>query len=179
MRIWLDPAKLQKYALMPSDVTSALEAQNTEVSPASSVRCRPARPAAQRHHHRAQQAATPESSATSCQVTADGSLVTSDVARVELGGESYGGLAANGKPSAALAIQLATGANALATAEAVKQKLAELEPYFPASMKLKTMSPTTPRPSCMSIEEVVKTLIEAIVLVVLMMYLFLQNLRAT
>ncbi|MBO14352.1 efflux RND transporter permease subunit [Herbaspirillum huttiense] len=184
MRIWIDPAKLQKYALMPSDVTSALEAQNTEVS-AGEIGALPAQPGQQINATitaRSKLTTPDEFRNIIVKSSADGSVVKlSDVARVELGGESYQVASQqNGKPSSALAIQLATGANALATADAVKKKMAELEPYFPASMKLKTniAYDTTPFVR-VSLEEVVKTLIEAIVLVVLIMYLFLQNIRAT
>ena len=184
MRVWLDPAKLQKYSLMPSDVTSALEAQNTEVS-AGEIGALPALPGQQINATitaRSKLTTPDEFKQIIVKSSSDGSLVKlSDVARVELGGESYQVASQqNGKPSSALAIQLATGANALSTAEAVKKKMAELEPYFPASMQLKShvAYDTTPFVK-VSLEEVVKTLIEAIVLVVLIMYLFLQNLRAT
>ena len=102
-----------------------------------------------------------------------------DVARVELGGENYGTLSFyNGKPASGLAVRLATGANALATADAVKAKAAELEHFFPPGLKAVVAYDTTPFIR-LSIEEVVKTLLEAFVLVFLVMYLFLQNLRAT
>jgi len=102
-----------------------------------------------------------------------------DVARIELGGESYDVVARyNGKPATGLAIKLATGANALDTADAVKAKLHELSRFFPQGVKAVTPYDTTPFVK-VSIEEVVKTLVEAIVLVFLVMYLFLQNFRAT
>ncbi|HRE17093.1 MAG TPA: efflux RND transporter permease subunit, partial [Rhodocyclaceae bacterium] len=102
-----------------------------------------------------------------------------DIARIELGGESYDVISRyNGKPATGLAIKLATGANALATAEAVNAKMKELSPFFPAGMKAVVAYDTTPFVK-ISIEEVVKTLIEAIILVFLVMYLFLQNFRAT
>ncbi len=102
-----------------------------------------------------------------------------DVARVELGGENYGTVSFfNGKPSSGLAVRLATGANALDTADAVKAKVTELERFFPPGLKAVVAYDTTPFIR-LSIREVVKTLIEAFVLVVLVMYLFLQNLRAT
>ena len=101
-----------------------------------------------------------------------------DVARVELGGENYSTLSFyNGKPSSGLAVRLASGANALDTADAVKAKTAELERFFPRGLKAVVAFDTTPFIR-LSIQ-VVKTLIEAFVLVVLVMYLFLQNLRAT
>lgn len=184
MRIWLDPSKLQKYSLMPSDIVGALEAQNTEVS-AGEIGALPAVPGQQLNA-----TITARSKLTTAEAfrniivksSSDGSLIKlSDVARVELGAESYQVSAQqNGKPSSALGIQLATGANALATSKAVQAKMAELEPYFPAAMQLKSSIDydTTPFVK-ISLEEVVKTLFEAVVLVVLIMYLFLQNLRAT
>ncbi|ASU37979.1 hydrophobe/amphiphile efflux-1 family RND transporter [Herbaspirillum sp. meg3] len=184
MRIWLDPAKLQKYALMPSDITGALEAQNTEVS-AGEIGALPAVPGQQINATitaRSKLTTPDEFRNIIVKSSSDGSLVKlSDVARVELGGESYQvSSQQNGKPSSALAIQLATGANALATSKAVQAKMAELEPYFPASMKLKSSIAYDTTPFVrVSLEEVVKTLIEAVVLVVLIMYLFLQNIRAT
>ncbi len=113
-------------------------------------------------------------------VNPDGSQVRlSDVAKVELGGESYNVIARyNGKPAAGIGIKLATGANALNTAAEVKAELAKLEPFFPASLKVVYPYDTTPFVK-ISINEVVKTLIEAIILVFLVMYLFLQNFRAT
>ena len=114
--------------------------------------------------------------------TSNGAVVLlGDVARVELGSESYDvSSALNGKPAAAMGVQLAAGANALSVGEAVKAKLKELEPFYPTEMQLKNVIAydTTPFVS-LSIEEVVKSLGEAIVLVVLIMFLFQQNLRAT
>jgi len=182
MRIWLDPAKLQKYSLMPSDVTSALTSQNTEVS-AGQLGALPAT---------AGQRLTATITARSKLRTADqfrevivksdsaGSVVRlGDVARVELGSESYTiNTRFDGKPSAAMGVKLATGANALTVSNAVKAKVAELEPFFPNRMTAVVGYDTTPFVR-VSIEEVAKTLVEAMVLVVLIMYLFLQNLRAT
>lgn len=184
MRIWLDPALLEKYALMPSDVITALEAQNTEVS-AGQLGALPAV---------AKQQLNATISARSKLQTAEefrNVLVKSDstgavvllgeVARVELGSDSYDvNSALNGKPAAAMGVQLATGANALKVGEAVKARLAELQPFYPSEIQLKNVIAydTTPFVS-LSIEEVVKSLGEAIVLVVLIMFLFLQNVRAT
>ncbi|KAE9785900.1 multidrug efflux RND transporter permease subunit, partial [Escherichia coli] len=98
---------------------------------------------------------------------------------IELGGENYNVVARiNGKPASGLGIKLATGANALDTANAIKAKLVELQPFFPQGMKVVYPYDTTPFVT-ISIHEVVKTLFEAIVLVFLVMYLFLQNIRAT
>ena len=184
MRIWLDPALLEKYALMPSDVITALEAQNTEVS-AGQLGALPAV---------AKQQLNATISARSKLQTAEefrNVLVKSDstgavvllgeVARVELGSDSYDvNSALNGKPAAAMGVQLATGANALKVGVAVKARLAELQPFYPSEMQLKNVIAydTTPFVS-LSIEEVVKSLGEAIVLVVLIMFMFLQNVRAT
>jgi HAE1 family hydrophobic/amphiphilic exporter-1/multidrug efflux pump len=183
MRIWLDPAKLQKYSLMPSDVTTALTSQNTEVS-AGQLGALPAA---------AGQRLTATITARSKLRTADqfrevivksdsssGAIVRlGDVARIELGSESYTiSSRFDGKPSAGMGVKLATGANALTVSNAVKAKLAELAPFFPNQMKAVVGYDTTPFVR-ISIEEVAKTLGEAMVLVVLIMYLFLQNLRAT
>jgi multidrug efflux pump len=182
MRIWLDPAKLHNYALTPADISNAITAQNAQVSagqiggmPASQGQALNATVTAQSRLQ------TPEQFGDILlKSTTDGAAVRlRDVARVELGGESYDVVARyNGKPATGLAIKLATGANALDTAEAVKAKLAELEPLFPQGMKAVLPYDTTPFVK-ISIEEVVKTLIEAIVLVFIVMYVFLQNFRAT
>ncbi|KHI22615.1 multidrug transporter, partial [Escherichia coli] len=113
-------------------------------------------------------------------VQQDGSQVLlRDVARVELGAEDYSTVARyNGKPAAGIAINLATGANALDTSQAVKEELNRLSAYFPASLKTVYPYDTTPFIE-ISIQEVFKTLVEAIILVFLVMYLFLQNFRAT
>ena len=113
-------------------------------------------------------------------VKQDGSQVRlKDVARVELGGENYSVNAEyNGSPATGMGIKLATGANALETARAVRETLAELEPFFPPGMKIVYPYDTTPVISA-SIKGVVVTLAEAIVLVFLVMYLFLQNIRVT
>ncbi|KAF3996398.1 efflux RND transporter permease subunit [Glaciimonas immobilis] len=184
MRIWLDPAKLQKYALMPSDVTSALRAQNTEVS-AGQLGNLPAVPGQELNATitaRSKLSTVEQFRQVIVKSASDGAVVTlADVARVELGGESYNITSQqNGKPSAAIAIQLASGANAVATSEAVLSKIKELEPYFPAALKLKSAISYDTTPFIkVSIREVIKTLLEAIVLVVLIMYLFLQSIRAT
>ncbi len=184
MRIWLDPALLEKYALMPSDVSTALEAQNTEVS-AGQLGALPAVKGQQLNatiSARSKLQSAEEFRNVVVKSTSDGAVVLlGDVATVELGSESYDvNSALNGKPAAAMGVQLAAGANALKVGEAVKAKLAELAPFYPTEMQLKNVIAydTTPFVS-LSIEEVVKSLGEAIVLVVLIMFLFLQNLRAT
>ena len=184
MRIWLDPALLQKYSLMPSDVTTALEAQNTEVS-AGQLGALPAVASQQLNATitaRSKLQTAEEFRNVVVKSNSAGAVVLlGEVATVELGSDSYDvNSALNGKPSAAMGVQLATGANALEVGEAVKAKLAELEPYYPSEMQLKNVIAydTTPFVS-LSIEEVVKSLGEAVVLVVLIMFLFLQNFRAT
>ncbi|WP_417070868.1 efflux RND transporter permease subunit [Niveibacterium terrae] len=182
MRIWLDPAKLQNFKLTPDDVSAAISAQNAQVS-AGQLGGMPAIKGQQLNATVSAQSrlSTPEQfGAILMKTTSDGAVVRlRDVARIELGGESYNIVARfNGKPATGLAIKLATGANALDTANAVKAKAAELEKFFPHGMKTITPYDTTPFVK-ISIEEVVKTLIEAIALVFVVMYLFLQNFRAT
>jgi multidrug efflux pump len=182
MRIWLDPAKLHNYKLTPADISAAITAQNAQVSagqlggmPSLKGQRLNATITAQRRLQ------TPEQfGAILLRTTAEGATVLlRDVARIELGGESYDVVARyNGKPATGLAVKLATGANALDTADAVKAKVQELSKFFPPSVKVVAPYDTTPFVK-VSIEEVVKTLVEAIVLVFLVMYLFLQNFRAT
>ncbi|MRW89251.1 efflux RND transporter permease subunit [Duganella sp. FT80W] len=182
MRIWLDAAKLQSYQLTPADVSSAISAQNTEVSagelgglPAVAGQQLNATVTAQSRLQTAEQFG-----AILLKTSSTGATVhLRDVARMELGSETYTILARyNGKAASGLAIKLATGANALDTANAVKAKIAAMEKQFPKGLKAVVAFDTTPFVK-LSIEEVVKTLLEAIVLVFLVMYLFLQNFRAT
>lgn len=184
MRIWMDPAKLEKYALMPSDVSAALEAQNTEVS-VGQLGSLPAKAGQQLNatiSARSKLQTVQQFHDVVVKSSSDGAVVLlGDVARIELGSEDYSvGTALNGRPAAAMGIQLATNANALDVGKAVKAKLAELSAFYPKDMQLENVVAydTTPFVS-ISIEEVVKSLFEAIVLVVLIMYLFLQNVRAT
>ena len=182
MRIWLDPAKLQSYGLAPADVNAAIAAQNAQVS-AGSIGDLPLAP----------------DQATTATVIVPGQLSTveqfgnitlraqtsgaavrlKDVARIELGAQSYATAARlNGQPSVGMGIQLAPGANALAVAKAVKKRMAELEAFFPAGV-----SYTIPYDSStfvqISIEQVVHTLFEAVALVFIVMFIFLQNWRYT
>lgn len=182
MRIWLDPSKLNSFNLTPLDVKNAIQAQNAQVSagqlgglPSTSSQQLNATITAQTRMKTAD-----EFAGILLRTQASGAAVRlSDVARIELGGESYDTVARfNGKPAAGLAIKLATGANALNTVKAVDAKLAELSKFFPQGMKVIKPYDTTPFVR-ISIEEVVKTLIEAVVLVFVVMYLFLQNFRAT
>ncbi|ARD59345.1 multidrug efflux RND transporter permease [Kosakonia radicincitans DSM 16656] len=182
MRIWMDPNKLAAYSLMPSDVESALENQNTQVS-SGQLGAQPASGEQQlvatvRSRSRLQ---TPEQFRNIVLKTkTDGSVVRlSDVARVEMGSEDYSAnVLANGHPAAGIAIQLASGANALSTAERVKNTVDEFRSTMPAGYAIDYPLDSTDFVK-ISIEEVVKTLAEAIALVVVVMFLFLQNLRTT
>ncbi|HAT42441.1 MAG TPA: hydrophobe/amphiphile efflux-1 family RND transporter [Rheinheimera sp.] len=182
MRIWLDPSKLAHYGLTPADVTAAISAQNAQVS-AGQLGALPAVQGQQLNATVTAQSRlqTPdEFRAILLKTASTGATVTlGDVATVELGGENYGMVARyNGKPASGMGIKLASGANALDTAERVRDQLALLEPYFPQGLQAVVPYDTTPFVS-LSIEKVVHTLLEAIVLVFLVMYLFLQNFRAT
>ncbi|MEB5973563.1 efflux RND transporter permease subunit [Pantoea dispersa] len=182
MRIWLDPHKLNNFQLTPVDVISALQTQNTQVA-AGQLGGTPPVPGQQLNASIIAQTrltSTKEFGNIMLKVNQDGSQVRlRDVAKIELGGENYEIIARyNGKPASGIGVKLATGANALDTADAVKAELAKLEPFFPAGMKTVYPYDTTPFVK-ISIFEVVKTLFEAIVLVFLVMYLFLQNFRAT
>lgn len=182
MRIWVDPDMLAKYSLMVSNVTSAIEAQNTQVA-AGQIGALPQRKGQQLNatvtaKSRLQ---TPEQFQNIIlKSDSNGSLVRlNDVATVEIGADSYSSFSTyNGKPSAGLAINLASGANAIDTAEAVQSTVDSLRGTLPPNVEVVYPYDTTPFVK-LSIEDVVKTLIEAIVLVFLVMFVFLQNLRAT
>ncbi|ENS3132623.1 efflux RND transporter permease subunit [Salmonella enterica] len=182
MRIWLDANQLNKYQLTPVDVINQLKVQNDQIA-AGQLGGTPALPGQQLNASIIAQTRLKdpqEFGKVTLRVNTDGSVVhLKDVARIELGGENYNVVARiNGKPASGLGIKLATGANALDTATAIKAKLAELQPFFPQGMKVVYPYDTTPFVK-ISIHEVVKTLFEAIILVFLVMYLFLQNIRAT
>ncbi|EKF6747098.1 efflux RND transporter permease subunit [Salmonella enterica] len=182
MRIWLDANLLNKYQLTPVDVINQLKVQNDQIA-AGQLGGTPALPGQQLNASIIAQTRLKdpeEFGKVTLRVNTDGSVVhLKDVARIELGGENYNVVARiNGKPASGLGIKLATGANALDTATAIKVKLAELQPFFPQGMKMVYPYDTTPFVK-ISIHEVVKTLFEAIILVFLVMYLFLQNIRAT
>ncbi|EAA9377945.1 efflux RND transporter permease subunit [Salmonella enterica] len=181
MRIWLDANLLNKYQLTPVDVINQLKVQNDQIA-AGQLGGTPALPGQQLNASIIAQTRLKdpeEFGKVTLRVNTDGSVVhLKDVARIELGGENYNVVARiNGKPASGLGIKLATGANALDTATAIKVKLAELQPFFPQGMKVVYPYDTTPFVK-ISIHEVVKTLFEAIILVFLVMYLFLQNIRA-
>ena len=182
MRIWLNPQKLAAANLMPSDVISAIQAQNTDVAageigglPSPKGQMLTATVNAQGRLQTADQFA-----AIVVKTLRDGSAVRiGDVARVELGAENYSSVSRfNGHPGAGIAISLAPGADALRTAELVKAKVEELKPGFPEGMKADYANDTTPFIK-LSVIEVVKSLAEAIVLVVIVMFVFLQSWRAT
>ncbi|WP_429077077.1 efflux RND transporter permease subunit [Aeromonas veronii] len=182
MRVWLDPNKLNRVQMTPGDVLAAIKAQNAQVAFGKLG----GTPSVEDQQFTATIMGQTRLSTVEqfndilLRVNQDGSKVRlKDVARVELAGESYDADALyNGQSTAAVAIKLATGANALDTAEKVRAKLNELSDYFPANMEIVYPYDTTPFVK-ISIEEVVQTLIEAIFLVFCVMYLFLQNFRAT
>ncbi|MCS3831901.1 MULTISPECIES: efflux RND transporter permease subunit [Aeromonas] len=182
MRVWLDPNKLNRVQMTPGDVQAAIKAQNAQVAFGKLG----GTPSVEDQQFTATIMGQTRLSTVEqfndilLRVNQDGSKVRlKDVARVELAGESYDADALyNGQSTAAVAIKLATGANALDTAEKVRAKLNELSDYFPANMEIVYPYDTTPFVK-ISIEEVVQTLIEAIFLVFCVMYLFLQNFRAT
>jgi multidrug efflux pump len=182
MRIWLNPSKLNAYALMPSDIQSAIEAQNAQVS-AGNIGGMP----------------TSNNQELNATVTSQSKLQTvndfkniivkynstgaavklSDVARVEMGSERYSNITRlNRHPAAGLAVQLAPGANAMTTATSVRTLLNELQKGMPSGYQLAYPKDSTQFIK-ISITEVVKTLIEAILLVIIVMFVFLQNWRAT
>lgn len=182
MRVWLDPNKLNSFSLTPDDVTTAITSQNTQIS----VGQLGAAPAVAGQQFNA--TITGQSRLTSMEefknillkVNTNGSQVRlRDVARVELGAESYNAVSRyNGKPASGIAINLATGANALQTATLVKAKMADLSKYFSPGIKVVYPYDTTTFIK-ISISEVAQTLVEAVILVFFIMYLFLQNFRAT
>ncbi|ARP94358.1 efflux RND transporter permease subunit [Bordetella genomosp. 13] len=182
MRIWIDPDKLVNYSLTAPDVTQAIEEQNVQVS-SGQVGGLPALRGQQLNAtvvgpSRLQ---TPEEfGRILLKVNPDGSRVRlADVARIELGPQTYAiDSTYNGRPAAGLAIKLAPGANALDTADNVRATIDRLKPFFPPGMDVVYPYDTTPFVT-LSIEGVIHTLFEAIILVFLVMYLFLQNLRAT
>ena len=182
MRIWVDPQKLKGYNLSFANVTSAITAQNAQIS-AGSLGALP----------------STEGQTISATITAEGQLSTPeqfgniiltsnsnganvylrDVAKIELGSQSYSsGANLNGKPTVGMAVMLSNTGNAMATAELVRNKMTDLQKYFPAGVKW-TAPFDTSKFVDLSIEKVIHTLIEAVVLVFLVMYLFLQNFRYT
>lgn len=182
MRIWLNPDKLHTYALTPADVATAIRAQNAQIS-AGQLGGLPSVPEQRINFTVSVQdrLQTPEQfRAVLLKVHTDGSAVRlGDVAKVELDAENAQVASRfNGQPAAAMAIKLATDANALETVRAVAHYIENIQSTFPPGMKVVSAFDTTPFVR-ISIEEVVRTLLEAVVLVFLVMYIFLQNFRAT
>ncbi|MEI7368186.1 multidrug efflux RND transporter permease AcrD [Pectobacterium sp. 1950-15] len=182
MRIWLDPAKLMDYALTTSDVVRAIESQNSQVSvgqvggvPSVDNQALNATINAQSLLQTPQQFRD-----ITLRVNQDGSAVTlANVAEVELGAERYDFLSRfNGQSASGLGVTLASGANELETDKRVRERIDELSRYFPHGLEAKIAFETSPFVKA-SITDVVKTLFEAVLLVFLVMYLFLQNFRAT
>lgn len=182
MRIWLNPEKLHAYGLMPSDIKSAIQARNSDVTPGQLG----GSPAVKGQQLNATISAQSKLQTTEdfekilVKVNPDGSQVRlKDVAKIELGVQTYNRIGRyKGKDASGMAVSLATGANALDTGNRIKAKVKELSAFMPAGLKVVYPYDTTPFVR-LSIEEVAKTLMEAIVLVFLVMYLFLQNFRAT
>ena len=182
MRIWLDPNKLNNYQLTTQDIVTAIKSQNSQIAvgqlggtPSVDNQALNATINAQ------SQLQTPEQfREITLRVNQDGSLVTlGDVAKIEMGAEKYDYLSRfNGQAASGMSIKLASGANELQTDRLVKARIAELAPFFPHGLEAKIAYETTPFVKA-SIKDVVKTLLEAILLVFLVMYLFLQNFRAT
>ena len=182
MRIWLNPAKLNSFGLTSSDIITALQAQNAQVS-AGQFGGTPANVGQQLNATitaRTLLQTAEQFDAVILRTNPDGSTVRlKDVATSKIGTENYDIVARyKGKPLAGMAIRLAAGANALDTANRVKGKMAELSKFFPAGVQVVYPYDTTPFVK-ISIEEVVHTLVEAVLLVFIIMFLFLQNIRAT
>ena len=182
MRVWIDPAKLQGYGLSSADVTNAIRAQNAQVS-AGEIGSLPnvaGQGIAATVVVKGQLSSVDEFGRLLLRANADGSTVRlKDVARIELGGQLYATSARlNGQPSVGMGVQLSPSGNALATAQAVRDKMTELERYFPQGMSW-TIPYDSSRFVKISIGKVVETLVEAVVLVFLVMFLFLQNWRYT
>ncbi len=182
MRIWLNPEQLHSYGLMPSDIKSAIRARNSDITPGQLGGA----PAVKGQQLNATISAQSKLQTVAdfqeilIKVNPDGSQVRlKEVAKIELGAQAYDTVARyNGKEASGMAVSLATGANALDTGKRVKAKLKELTAFMPPGLTVVYPYDTTPFVK-ISIEEVVKTLFEAILLVFFVMYIFLQNFRAT
>ena len=182
MRIWLDPYKLEKYNLIPLDIQNAINAQNSQAS-AGRLGAMPTLDNQQLSvtvTARSMFENVDEFENIILKTSLDGSSVKiKDVARVEIGAQSYNNVTAlNGYPASGISIQLASGANAVSTSKKVKEFLQNAQTFFPEGYKVAYPRDTTLFIQA-SINEVVKTLIEAIILVVFVMFLFLKNFRAT
>ncbi|MCS3431852.1 multidrug efflux RND transporter permease AcrD [Klebsiella sp. BIGb0407] len=182
MRIWLDPIKLTSYQLTPQDVVEKIKSQNAQIA-VGQLGATPAIDSQMLNATINSQSLlqTPQQFRDiALRVNQNGSVITlGDVAMVELGAERYDFLSRfNGQPASGLGVKLAAGANEIATDKLVRDKITELSRYFPHGLEAKVAFETTPFVKA-SIKDVVKTLLEAILLVFLVMYLFLQNFRAT
>ncbi|WP_428508622.1 efflux RND transporter permease subunit [Roseateles sp.] len=182
MRIWLDPAKLLSFNISPAEVNAAIRAQNALV-PAGSIGELPNlsdQTMSATVVVKGQLESADQFKNIVLRANTDGSSVRlKDVARVELGGQNYGSYSRlNGKPATGIGIQLAPGGNALASATAVKERMAELQAYFPEGVAYEVPYDSSKFVK-ISITQVVETLVEAVVLVFLVMFLFLQNWRYT
>ncbi|MDP9046100.1 MAG: efflux RND transporter permease subunit [Pseudomonadota bacterium] len=182
MRIWIDPAKLVGYRLSASNVAAAIQAQNAQVS-SGTIGDLPNVPGQSIFATvvvRGQLESTEQFGDIVLRANADGSTVRlRDVARIELGGQSYSTSARlNGRPSTGIGVQLSPTGNALQTAKLVKARMEELQKYFPRGVKY-AIPYDSSRFVKISIRQVAETLVEAVILVFLVMYLFLQNIRYT
>ncbi|MBE2242729.1 MAG: efflux RND transporter permease subunit [Burkholderiaceae bacterium] len=182
MRIWIDPAKLVGFGLAATDVNAAIRAQNAQVA-SGSIGDLPNIPGQGIYATlvvNGQLTSVEQFGNIVLRANTDGSSVRlRDVARIELGGQSYGTSARlNGKPSTGIGVQLSPTGNALETATLIRQRMAELAVYFPPGVKWDIPYDSS-RFVKISINQVVQTLVEAVVLIFLVMYLFLQNLRYT
>ncbi|MDA8137044.1 MAG: efflux RND transporter permease subunit [Desulfobacteraceae bacterium] len=182
MRVWINPDKLTQYQLTYDDVITAMRSYNVEIS-AGQFGGAPAVPGQRMNASIIVQnlLKTPEEFANiPLRINADGSVVRiKDVGQTELGSETYDNIPMyNGRPAGGIAVRQAAGANALATADAIKAKLQEMSPFFPPGMRVVYPYDTTPFVR-VAIWEVFKTLLEAVLLVFLVMYLFMGNIRAT
>lgn len=182
MRVWIDPTKLTAYRLSASDVTSAIAAQNAQVSSGTlgDLPLVPGQGMSATVVVRGQLTTVDDFGKVVLRALPDGSTVRlRDVARIELGAQSYGTQARlNGRPSTGIGVQLSPTGNALATADAIRKRLDELSPYFPAGVKA-SIPYDSSKFVRISIRQVVVTLLEAVALVFLVMYLFLQDVRYT
>lgn len=182
MRIWLDPDKMLGLNLTAADVTNAIQAQNAQIA-SGSIGAQP-NPITQQISApvvvKGQLSSAEEFGAIVLRANPDGSSVRlRDVARVEIGGESYAfSTRLNGKPSAAIAVQLSPSGNAMSTSAAIKARMDELSKFFPQGLEYSVPYDTSPFVA-VSIEKVLSTLVEAVALVFIVMFLFLQNIRYT
>ena len=182
MRIWIDPAKLRGVNLSTSDVNTAIAAQNAQVSSGviGDLPNVPGQGIAATVVVNGQLSSVEQFGNIVLRANTDGSTVRlKDVARIELGGQTYAtSIRINGAPAVGMGVQLSPSGNALAAAKTIRAKMVELEKYFPKGVKW-SIPYDTSRFVSISISEVVKTLFEAIALVFLVMFLFLQNWRYT